>query len=115
MNRRSFLSSAALGMGASLIGNEAKAEKSDPAAASIPQISIGFIEADGIKVFYREARAKDAPVILLLHGFPASSFQYRELMPLLTDRYRVSEKTRLFRLRDTRSRLLDKRRNRIWV
>jgi pimeloyl-ACP methyl ester carboxylesterase len=91
MNRRSFLhSAAALGVGTSLLGKEADAdEKSTPSAASIPQMSVGFIEADGIKIFYREAGAKDAPVILLLHGFPASSFQYRELMPLLADRYRV--------------------------
>jgi pimeloyl-ACP methyl ester carboxylesterase len=47
------------------------------------------IEADGVKVFYREAGTADAPVVLLLHGFPTSSFQYRELMPRLADKYRV--------------------------
>jgi pimeloyl-ACP methyl ester carboxylesterase len=47
------------------------------------------IQADGVSVFYREAGPPDAPVLLLLHGFPASSFQYRELMPRLADRYRV--------------------------
>jgi pimeloyl-ACP methyl ester carboxylesterase len=47
------------------------------------------IEADGVKVFYREAGPTDAPVVLLLHGFPTSSFQYRELIPRLADRYRV--------------------------
>ncbi|KAF8862256.1 putative hydrolase, partial [Acephala macrosclerotiorum] len=41
------------------------------------------------KVFYREAGPKDAPVILLLHGFPASSHQYRNLIPLLSQKYRV--------------------------
>jgi pimeloyl-ACP methyl ester carboxylesterase len=51
--------------------------------------SIHRIEADGVNVFYREAGAKDSPVVLLLHGFPTSSFQYRELMPRLADRYRV--------------------------
>jgi pimeloyl-ACP methyl ester carboxylesterase len=45
--------------------------------------------ADGVTVFYREAGAPDAPVVLLLHGFPTSSFQYRELIPLLADRYRI--------------------------
>jgi len=40
-------------------------------------------------VFYREAGAPDAPVVLLLHGFPTSSFQYRELIPRLADKYRV--------------------------
>ena len=38
---------------------------------------------------YREAGPADAPVVLLLHGFPTSSFQYRELIPRLADRYRV--------------------------
>jgi pimeloyl-ACP methyl ester carboxylesterase len=47
------------------------------------------VEADGVQVFYREAGPADAPVVLLLHGFPTSSFQYRELIPLLADRYRV--------------------------
>jgi pimeloyl-ACP methyl ester carboxylesterase len=47
------------------------------------------VEADGVNVFYREAGSADAPVVLLLHGFPTSSFQYRELMPRLADQYRV--------------------------
>jgi pimeloyl-ACP methyl ester carboxylesterase len=42
-----------------------------------------------VKVFYRVAGPADAPVILLLHGFPTSSFQFREFMPRLADRYRV--------------------------
>jgi pimeloyl-ACP methyl ester carboxylesterase len=45
--------------------------------------------ADGVTVFYRESGPDNAPVVLLLHGFPASSFQFRELMPRLADRYRV--------------------------
>ena len=52
-------------------------------------VSVGRVEADGLSVFYREAGPKDGPVLLLLHGFPASSFQYRELMMLLADRYRL--------------------------
>ncbi len=59
------------------------------AQSSIPRTSIHRVEADGVKVFYREAGPKDAPVVLLLHGFPTSSFQYRELIPRLSDRYRV--------------------------
>lgn len=55
----------------------------------IPLTSHHFIEADGVRVFYREAGSADAPVILLLHGFPTSSFQYRELFPRLADRFRV--------------------------
>ena len=55
----------------------------------IPLTSIHRIEADGVSVFYRQAGPADAPIVLLLHGFPTSSFQYRELIPRLADRYRV--------------------------
>ena len=43
----------------------------------------------GRRVFYREAGPPDAPAVVLLHGFPASSFMFRNLIPLLADRYRV--------------------------
>ena len=43
----------------------------------------------GVEVFYREAGADSAPVVLLLHGFPTSSFQYRNLIPRLSARYHV--------------------------
>jgi pimeloyl-ACP methyl ester carboxylesterase len=55
----------------------------------IPLTSIHRINADGVSVFYRQAGSADAPVVLLLHGFPTSSFQYRELIPRLADKYRV--------------------------
>jgi pimeloyl-ACP methyl ester carboxylesterase len=56
---------------------------------TVPFTSIRQVEVDGVRVFYREAGAPDAPAILLLHGFPASSFMYRELIPRLAARYRV--------------------------
>jgi pimeloyl-ACP methyl ester carboxylesterase len=56
---------------------------------NLPHTSIHRIEADGLTVFYREAGPADAPTVRLLHGFPTSSFQYRELIPRLADRYRV--------------------------
>lgn len=46
-------------------------------------------EVDGLRLFYREAGAADAPVLLLLHGYPSSSHYFRRLMPLLADRYRL--------------------------
>lgn len=55
----------------------------------VPLTSIHRVSADGVNVFYREAGDANAPVVLLLHGFPSSSFQYRELIPRLADRYRV--------------------------
>jgi pimeloyl-ACP methyl ester carboxylesterase len=42
-----------------------------------------------VEVFYREAGPADAPVLLLLHGFPTASHMFRDLIPLLADRYRV--------------------------
>jgi len=44
---------------------------------------------DGNRVFYREAGPKDAPAILLLHGFPTSSHMFRDLIPALADHYHV--------------------------
>jgi pimeloyl-ACP methyl ester carboxylesterase len=44
---------------------------------------------DGHGIFYREAGPKDAPTILLLHGFPTSSHMFRNLIPALADRYHV--------------------------
>jgi pimeloyl-ACP methyl ester carboxylesterase len=43
----------------------------------------------GLDIFYREAGPERGPVVLLLHGFPSSSFMFRELIPKLADRYRV--------------------------
>ena len=44
---------------------------------------------DGFNVFYREAGRSDAPVLLLLHGFPSAGHMFRELIPALSDRFRV--------------------------
>jgi len=55
----------------------------------LPLTSIRKIEADGVQVFYRESGDPNAPVILLLHGFPTSSFMFRELVPRLAGDHRV--------------------------
>lgn len=47
------------------------------------------MKIDGVNVFYREAGPSDGPVVVLLHGFPTSSHMFRNLIPLLADRYRV--------------------------
>ncbi len=44
---------------------------------------------NGIEIFYREAGPKDGPVVVLLHGFPSSSRMFRNLIPLLSDKYHV--------------------------
>jgi len=52
-------------------------------------VSHKIIEVNGLKIFYREAGDRNAPAVLLLHGFPTSSHMFRDLIPLLSDRYRV--------------------------
>ena len=44
---------------------------------------------DGFNVFYREAGRADAPALLLLHGFPSAGHLFRELIPMLSDRFRI--------------------------
>ena len=61
----------------------------DDARFNVPTTSIHRVEADGVQVFYRAAGDVNAPVVLLLHGFPASSFMFRELIPRLANDYRV--------------------------
>ncbi|KAL1916189.1 uncharacterized protein VTP21DRAFT_5806 [Calcarisporiella thermophila] len=53
------------------------------------RIAHRFIKIDGIQVFYREAGLTDAATMLLLHGFPSSSYQCRRLMEALGTRYRL--------------------------
>jgi pimeloyl-ACP methyl ester carboxylesterase len=88
MNRRKFIART----GGAIMATAGTAKvfaESSPKELHVPLTTIHRIEADGLTVFYREAGASDAPVVLLLHGFPTSSFQYRELIPRLADRYRV--------------------------
>lgn len=47
------------------------------------------MDLDGVEIFYREAGPPDAPVVLLPHGYPCSSFAYRHLLPALGDRWRL--------------------------
>ena len=65
------------------------ATQSHSTRAAIPRVSFHTVVADGVNVFYREAGAQDAPVVLLLHGYPTSSHMFRELMPRLAGKYRV--------------------------
>jgi pimeloyl-ACP methyl ester carboxylesterase len=47
------------------------------------------IDVDGFNIFYREAGSKDAPKLLLLHGFPSSGHMFRDLIPLLVDHFHI--------------------------
>jgi len=53
------------------------------------QVYYRTAKVDGLDIFYREAGAKDAPTILLLHGFPTSSHMFRNLIPELADKFHV--------------------------
>ena len=60
-----------------------------PLTSAIPVTHHRTATVDGVSIFYREAGPPDAPVVLLLHGFPTSSHMFRNLIPALADRYRV--------------------------
>lgn len=47
------------------------------------------VNIDGINIFYREMGSANKPVMLLLHGFPSASHMFRDLMPLLSERFRL--------------------------
>jgi len=53
------------------------------------QVSYRSTSAGAVKVFYREAGDRKAPTLLLLHGFPTSSHMFRDLIPILSDRYHI--------------------------
>jgi pimeloyl-ACP methyl ester carboxylesterase len=48
-----------------------------------------YVTVDGHRLFFREAGPSDAPALVLLHGFPTSSYMFRDLVPALADRYHV--------------------------
>src|SRR6516162_3005753 len=62
-------------------------------AAALPSTSATTTyqraQVDGVGIFYREAGPKDAPTIVLLHGFPSSSRMFDTLIPLLATRYHL--------------------------
>ena len=57
--------------------------------AQAAEVSYNYANVDGIKIFYREAGDKSKPTLLLLHGFPSSSHEFRDLIPLLSDNFHV--------------------------
>ena len=55
----------------------------------IPAVFYRTLSVEGLEIFYREAGPRDAPTVLLLHGFPSSSHMFRNLIPMLADTYHV--------------------------
>jgi pimeloyl-ACP methyl ester carboxylesterase len=60
-----------------------------PLESVVMQPQYRVAKVDGLDIFYRESGPKDGPTILLLHGFPTSSHMFRDLIPLLNDRYHL--------------------------
>jgi pimeloyl-ACP methyl ester carboxylesterase len=57
--------------------------------ARVERVLHRSVAIEGIKIFYREAGPEGAPVVLLPHGYPCSSFEFRNFMPALADRWRL--------------------------
>lgn len=57
--------------------------------ASMSKVTYHTKQVSGVDVFYREAGPKDAPTLVLLHGFPTSSHMFRNLIPKLADKYHI--------------------------
>src|SRR3954451_6496926 len=55
----------------------------DMTALTLPRVTHRTVTVDGVRVFYRETGPVDAPTLLLLHGFPSASHQFRRLMDAL--------------------------------
>ena len=68
--------------GALALTSSASAEQ--PVTVLYKTVKVGDLD-----IFYREAGPKDAPTVLLLHGFPTSSQMFRNLIPALADRYHL--------------------------
>jgi len=77
---------AAILVAAALAGSAAAAS---PIPSTTATTTYHRTQVDGVGVFYREAGPKDAPTIVLLHGFPSSSREFDTLIPLLATRYHV--------------------------
>jgi pimeloyl-ACP methyl ester carboxylesterase len=66
-----------------------QAQPSSASSRASSAVAYKTVKIDGLDIFYREAGPANAPTLLLLHGFPASSHMFRNLIPLLAARYHV--------------------------
>ena len=92
-SRRTFVG---LAGGVLAAGLSASARVAAPGPHAVPAPGEALVETryrtinvGGVEIFYREAGPAPAPVVLLLHGFPTSSRMFRNLIPMLADKYRV--------------------------
>jgi pimeloyl-ACP methyl ester carboxylesterase len=85
-----LLGALASGPGTALRGTpDAPDEKAPVIRKETHKVAYQTVKIDGLDISYREAGPKDAPAILLLHGFPTSSHMYRNLIPALSDNYHL--------------------------
>jgi pimeloyl-ACP methyl ester carboxylesterase len=84
MIRATYLCLSMVATAASLLGMNRPVRAEPPTTVHYRTVKVGDLE-----IFYREAGPKDAPTILLLHGFPTSSQMFRDLIPALSDRYHL--------------------------
>lgn len=93
VGKRNLMQASVLGAFAMAVpgGSTSKTSRPPPdiAAAERSRVRYQTQKVGEVEVFYREAGPRDAPVILLLHGFPTASHMYRDLIPLLSANYRV--------------------------
>src|SRR5271166_1692286 len=69
-----------------IVGDAAQAAPAESTSATTTYHSM---TVDGVEIFYREAGPKDAPTLVLLHGFPSSSREFDTLIPLLATHYHL--------------------------
>ena len=75
--------------GATVVWLATSAALAVEAKPTATQVLYRTVKVDGLDIFYREAGPKNAPTILLLHGFPTSSHMFRNLIPALANKYHV--------------------------
>jgi pimeloyl-ACP methyl ester carboxylesterase len=92
MNFRRSLQQGTLLLALAAVSTLARAQMSplkENATPDAARVTYHTTQVDGLKIFYREAGPKNAPALVLLHGYPSSSHMFRNLIPALSDKYHV--------------------------
>src|SRR5258708_18292927 len=92
MHFRRFFQAAALPLAVSAAPNFLFAQRSptkESSSSDASRVTYHIRQVDGLKIFYREAGPKNAPTLVLLHGYPSSSHMFRNLIPALSDKFHL--------------------------
>jgi pimeloyl-ACP methyl ester carboxylesterase len=91
MMRRNFsaIAAATILFCASSTATIAMENTSAAATLNAREVVCRTVDVDGVKIFYREAGRPSSPTLVLLHGFPSSSFAFRDLIPRLSSHFHV--------------------------